>query len=317
MRWFRLYAEVRNDAKLRALTPAQRWVWLSLLCYASEQPTRGTIADVDRDLLALECADGDTDLLDTTLARLVKMRMLAQDATGLVFIHWTDRQYDKPSDAPGAVRQRVAAHRARRRAEDTPPDTEDRVTGDDGNADVTPGNAVQRIYTEQRVHRTESEDAPARADEDDWTAVGYAARHPLAGGDDPAVATGERGTRQPRGAPLPADWSLTPERAVWAAEHCPHVVAPGVATAKFMAHHRARAERHSAPEWQAEWEKWMLGDEARALQDAAARGVKAPLAIQSAGAENPHTREYLQMIEARNAARDVKIAARRAAQGVA
>ncbi len=57
MPWCKLYAEARLDKKLAQLTLAERGVWVNLLCYASEQPERGTFDASDRYGLALECAD--------------------------------------------------------------------------------------------------------------------------------------------------------------------------------------------------------------------------------------------------------------------
>ena len=41
--WFRMYSEVIHDPKIRKLSPAQRWVWVGLLCLASESDTRGVL----------------------------------------------------------------------------------------------------------------------------------------------------------------------------------------------------------------------------------------------------------------------------------
>lgn len=112
MPWFRLYHEARSDAKLRLLLDDEHRVWFDLLCFASEQETRGTIAvGEDRFPLAVEVAHGDVDLLARTLARLVKLRIVTDGGDRIVFIHFPDRQYDKPSDQPDRVAERVARHR--------------------------------------------------------------------------------------------------------------------------------------------------------------------------------------------------------------
>lgn len=118
MDWFRLYTEARNDAKLRALSDGQHRVWFNLLCFAAERDgdERGTFAAADLDLLAVEVANADTDLLTETLDRLERLRIVAKDATGTgyVFCRFRDRQYDKPSALPERVRERVARHRQRK-----------------------------------------------------------------------------------------------------------------------------------------------------------------------------------------------------------
>jgi hypothetical protein len=74
--WLKLWHEARSDLKLRSLTDAQFRVWFSLLCFASEQPERGTILADDLGLLALEVSGGDIPLLDETLSRLVSLRIV-------------------------------------------------------------------------------------------------------------------------------------------------------------------------------------------------------------------------------------------------
>ena len=79
MKWFRLYSEARNDAKLRSLTDAQHRVWFNLLCYASEMEERGCISAIDRELLAVECAGADTDLLNETIEKLTRLRIITAE----------------------------------------------------------------------------------------------------------------------------------------------------------------------------------------------------------------------------------------------
>ena len=113
MKWFRLYGEARNDAKLRVLSDAHHRVWFNLLCYASEMETRGCINSVDRELLSVECASGDVDLLNETLAKLVKLRIVTAEDENVCFVNFMKRQYDKPSDSPARVSERVSRHRAK------------------------------------------------------------------------------------------------------------------------------------------------------------------------------------------------------------
>jgi hypothetical protein len=112
MPWFRLYHEARSDAKLRLLPDDEHRVWFDLLCFSSEQETRGSIeAGDDRFPLAIEVARGDMELLTRTLDRLVKMRIIADGGDRLTFLHFKDRNYDKPSDQPERVAERVTRHR--------------------------------------------------------------------------------------------------------------------------------------------------------------------------------------------------------------
>ena len=115
--WFRLYTEARTDRKLDTLTDAEHRVWFSMMCYAFEQNGRRMFIECsDRDELAVECAHGDTDLLNTTIAKLIKpLKVLAVDGERITFINGEARQYDKPSDMPDAVADRVTRHRAVKR----------------------------------------------------------------------------------------------------------------------------------------------------------------------------------------------------------
>ena len=109
MKWFKLHAEVRNDAKLRALNGEQYRVWLNLLCYSSEMNERGCIDSVDRDLLAIECAAGDVDLLNETVEKLIKLRIVKVTIAtqSICFVNFSKRQYENPSSTPARVQGRV------------------------------------------------------------------------------------------------------------------------------------------------------------------------------------------------------------------
>lgn len=137
--WFKLYHEARTDAKLRSLADDEFRVWFNLLCYAAEQSDdRGTIDASDLFLLAIEVANGDEELLRRTLQKLERLRIIEwpdEDGPTLVFTHFLDRQYDKPSDHPDRVSERVKRHRA------------NNVTP--LKRDVTPSNALDKSRVEK------------------------------------------------------------------------------------------------------------------------------------------------------------------------
>lgn len=147
MEWFRMYSEARNDAKLRALTDSQFRVWFNMLCFANEQENRGVISGYDIELLAVEVANNNVDLLKDTIAMLVKLRIIEVSETEIVFINFRKRNYDKPSDHPEEVRKRVSKHRRQKRNNVTP--ITSAVTP--CNADVTPCNA---LYSEEEEEDT-------------------------------------------------------------------------------------------------------------------------------------------------------------------
>lgn len=112
MKWFRVYSEARTDAKLESLSDAQHRVWFRLMCFAGEQSERGEIVGYDEELLAIEVARGDVELLRETLERLIKLRIIAAGNDDVQFINWEKRQYDKPSDSPEQTRERKRRSRA-------------------------------------------------------------------------------------------------------------------------------------------------------------------------------------------------------------
>lgn len=77
--WFRLFHECRTDKKLNTLTHSERYVWLNLLCFASEQDLRGCIYYTDDFNLSIEVSDGDVELLNQTVDKLIKLRILSDD----------------------------------------------------------------------------------------------------------------------------------------------------------------------------------------------------------------------------------------------
>lgn len=113
MQWCRLYHEARTDPKLKVLTLAERGVWSNLLSYASEQTERGTFDASERYILALECADGDEAILNSTIDKLIRVKhlVLSDNSQRLGFRTWNERQYNKPSDAPEATQARQEKRR--------------------------------------------------------------------------------------------------------------------------------------------------------------------------------------------------------------
>jgi len=168
--WFRMWSEARNDKKLATLTDAEHRVWFNLLCYASDQKgSRGAILDYDRDLLAIEVSNGDVDLLVDTLKKLDRLRIVrATVESEITFLHFEDRQYDKESDKPTAVRERVQRHRqkAKEAESETPSnagDTPCNAQDSDCNAqyrEETRGNAVEESREEEKREEQRREDSP-------------------------------------------------------------------------------------------------------------------------------------------------------------
>lgn len=155
MNWFKLYTEARNDAKLRSLTDAQHRVWFRLLCYAAEQPERGTIRGLPIALVATEVADGDQELLSETCNALqalqgVTWRYTALHGVEITFVNFAKRQKIKPSDRPERIKERVTKHRIQRTS----------AKHKNGNAPVTPCNAPETPRNAHRDRYRDRENTP-------------------------------------------------------------------------------------------------------------------------------------------------------------
>lgn len=101
--WFRVYGEMVRDRKLARLSPSQRWVWVVMMCCASESPMRGWL------MLSEQAPCTDKDLaresgvpLKTVQHALREMQSLGMieraGDTGAWFIpSWWDRQFESDS----------------------------------------------------------------------------------------------------------------------------------------------------------------------------------------------------------------------------
>lgn len=136
--WFKFQSKTRSDARLRSMPIAERWVYVCLKCYASEQSERGYIPARNLRLLALEVADQDVDLVEATLDHLVDLEILDAVEDGYYFTEWASEQYEFPSERPEQVRERVRQYRDRKKVvvtTDSETNSNDSVTN--GSADVT------------------------------------------------------------------------------------------------------------------------------------------------------------------------------------
>lgn len=159
--WFKLHHELPDDIKLRRFTPQEKWAWVALLCLASRNSDRGKI-NADNDDIAEYCEFNCTQDWLYFRDKLIAKGMLEIDSDGnLAVLHWEDRQYEKPSARPEAVKARVAKHRAGKKAKET----------DKNNTPVTPSNAgvtpqIRSDQTREDPDQTRSDPRFARIDPD-------------------------------------------------------------------------------------------------------------------------------------------------------
>ena len=110
--WFRCYTCVRTDPKLVLLPPAQRWVWIALLCLAKESPVPGTLLLSDRIPLTMEALPSLIGVpsreVQRALEAFVRTEMLICTDGVWRILHWQQRQFSSDRSA-----ERVRIHRQR------------------------------------------------------------------------------------------------------------------------------------------------------------------------------------------------------------
>ncbi len=226
MNWFRVYHDARNDAKLRTLSDSQFRVWFNLLCLASEQLDRGLIDCIPTDLLSVEVAGGDDELLSNTLRQLERLRIIEvkRDVTPCnagendvrvtcvtcAFLHFMERQYDKPSDFPEAVRERVIKTRNTHK-----------------NEVVTPSNAMKRDVTpiQEKIR-------------------------------DEEIREEKTGARAKAARSLPSDFAITDAMRLWAKKNTPGLDILA-ATEEWKDAMRSNTTKYKYTDWEAAWHNGM------------------------------------------------------------
>lgn len=115
MEWFRFYNDVRSDNKLKTLSDSEFRVWVNLLCLTSAQSEddRGTIPADDRFVLAAEVAHADEALLEATLAKLERLRIVAVEEEVIHFLKWDAKQPSREN--PLWLVRRMGWNRLRRK----------------------------------------------------------------------------------------------------------------------------------------------------------------------------------------------------------
>jgi hypothetical protein len=110
--WFRCYTCVRTDPKLVLLPPAQRWVWIALLCLAKESPVPGTLLLSNRIPLTMEALPSLIGVpareVRRALEAFVRTEMLVCTDGVWRILHWQQRQFSSDRSA-----ERVRIHRQR------------------------------------------------------------------------------------------------------------------------------------------------------------------------------------------------------------
>ena len=120
MTWFKLHHELPGDYKLSKFSPQQKWAWIVLLCLASSAKERGVIPTTDEEGIAEHCDFDSLQDFQFFVDKLRQKGMVEPVDGGIKITNWMDRQYEKPSDTPDAVRARVQKHRSQKAEGETP-----------------------------------------------------------------------------------------------------------------------------------------------------------------------------------------------------
>jgi hypothetical protein len=187
MPWFKWWDGTAADMKFRMVAEDCKLpvacivgAWAYLLEHASRSVNRGSIADVDMEVMAYTLQLPDPE----TVCNAMKRRKL-MDETGTI-TKWEDRQGKRErNEAPGSSTERVQRMRAKRKAEaqaqqnkDLPPaapPTGPAVPGGNDETHVTPGNAKEHPKKKNREEEDKkpktltpsSADAAGDGEEDD------------------------------------------------------------------------------------------------------------------------------------------------------
>lgn len=137
MKWFRLYHDMPADRKLLKFSAQQKWAWVVLLCVASESKQRGYVLNESDDEMAEYCDFDSPQDYQFFLDKLRQKGMIEHCSGGFKISHWEERQYEKESDKPNAVRERVRRHREKKKLENETPCN---ALHQQSNALVTPCN---------------------------------------------------------------------------------------------------------------------------------------------------------------------------------
>jgi len=160
--WFRFYVEACTDRKLRRLTPAERWLWVSVLAAAKQSAVEGFLLLTEREPLTVDdladLAGMKPKEVQTGLDRMIDLGLLHHDSdvNALYVVAWANRQY---ASDDGSARTR------KHRAGNVPPDP---VPTDDGTFHQRSRNGLATAKQRRRngpdtETDTETEKTPAES----------------------------------------------------------------------------------------------------------------------------------------------------------
>lgn len=227
--WLRWPRTLRNDARLRLLTPVEFRIWVNLLTYCLDYDPPGIVPAANRYLLAVELADGDEELLARALATFTRLELVVDNGDTLDLTEFCRREriFPSPSEMPAAVAARAQRSRARRRAHPVEAEQSEPVTSASRpvTRDTRDRHEAERESESERESEPESEAEPeperepeAEAHHTNRHAVHGRGAHPPAGhgmhtGHQSSSGTNQNGRKAHSPDSPPAFRGSSPEHA--------------------------------------------------------------------------------------------------------
>jgi DNA-binding MarR family transcriptional regulator len=101
MMWYRMYHAVLWDAKVRSLTPTQRWLWVAVMAIASKSNPRGTLAvDTTQEIAAAAAVSWSSTR--RAIDRFETLGLIVRDNGRWRVTNW-DRKQRHPGNPSGAT----------------------------------------------------------------------------------------------------------------------------------------------------------------------------------------------------------------------
>lgn len=172
MEWFRFHDKALDNDKVQALPGDLFKHWVNLMCLANQGKPRGTLPTrVSQIAFRLRISIGECEAI---LAELRQRKLLdyGDDDVPMAPHDWEEHQYDKPSDAPSRVGERVKRHREQEKSNALQGETPEGATAEIVTPGVTP---LKRAVTPEKA--CNATDTESESDTDSETEKNALAAH--------------------------------------------------------------------------------------------------------------------------------------------
>lgn len=110
--WFKVYYEIISDPKIYRLTPTQKWLWVVLMCLASQNEKRGQVSLLTDEVgytaeeLTRLCGGGDQKEIEDGLKLMERLKMVEIAGDIITLVNFEDRQGKLLSEGERALKYR-------------------------------------------------------------------------------------------------------------------------------------------------------------------------------------------------------------------